>query len=432
MNLNLEKNENSAYYRLFFVIGMCIFSLSLSWSMLFTSLSVIILGAALVIKIEGNKPFVSIYSDWRFDFKKILTDPIFLILLFVFFTVFLSGFWSIDKKQWSWFSRMMLPFLIVPFVLLRIGSVQKKWIHIFWLLCIACLFYTSLFIVKDYIFNGDKVNQIIMKGGAITTPISHIRYSLIVACVIIILLDWIIKKSIVKYEYEKWVYILLFLYFFGFIHLLSVKSGIVGLYLGLFLYFSAFLLYKNKFYLWIVMVILLIGTMYAAYELIPSFKSKIAYSLWQYSEWKKGKWLFYSDIERWVSIQIGWEIITKYPLLGTGIGDLDQLVKETYYECLNHKDVKFPHNQFIFSWASCGILGLLSILGLVYLGFQKKYWKFPLVLGLQGILLSSFLWEMTLQTQMGVCIYLYFTMTAYLYSQDVNLSLNFSSIESKA
>ena len=213
MNLNLEKNENSAYYRLFFVIGMCIFSLSLSWSMLFTSLSVIILGAALVIKIEGNKPFVSIYSDWRFDFKKILTDPIFLILLFVFFTVFLSGFWSIDKKQWSWFSRMMLPFLIIPFALLRIGSVPKKWIHIFWLLCIACLFYTSLFIVKDYIFNGDKVNQIIMKGGAITTPISHIRYSLIVACVIIILLDWIVKKSVVKFEFEKWVYILLFLYF---------------------------------------------------------------------------------------------------------------------------------------------------------------------------------------------------------------------------
>ena len=149
---------------------------------------------SIVFELDYGDGFVTSFNRIPF------TDPIFLILLFVFFTVFLSGFWSIDKKQWSWFSRMMLPFLIIPFALLRIGSVPKKWIHIFWLHCIACLFYTSLFIVKDYIFNGDKVNQMIMKGGASTTPISHIRYSLIVACVIIILS-----------------FIFLFFYFFYFI-----------------------------------------------------------------------------------------------------------------------------------------------------------------------------------------------------------------------
>lgn len=190
---------------------MCIFSLSLSWSMLFTSLSVIILGAALVIKIEGNKPFVSIYSDWRFDFKK-FSLILFSSFCYLFFTVFSLDF-GLSIKTMELVFKDDATLFNYSICVSSYWLCTKKMDTYFWLLCIACLFYTSLFIVKDYIFNGDKVNQMIMKGGAITTPISHIRYSLIVACVIIILLDWIIKKSIVKYEYEKWVYILLFLYF---------------------------------------------------------------------------------------------------------------------------------------------------------------------------------------------------------------------------
>ena len=413
--MNNSAINHQGYYKYFFILGMLLFSFGLNWSMFLVSLSIIIMAASLIVKIEIIKPFVSIYTKWGYDFKLLFKDPIYLILIFVFLVNLISGLWSEEKPLWIWFTRMMLPFLFLPMVMIRIGTVPRKWIHGFWLLCISSIFFTSIWILFDYIQHSQEINEFIMKGGAVKTPISHIRYSIIIACSILILMQWIVKKEVFAKKFERWIYIFLFIYFIIFIHIISVKSGIIGLYIGLFIYWTFYLLKNKKVTQWLAMIITLFLLSFAAYNLVPSLKSKVAYTVWQYSEWQKGKWLYYSDIERLVSIQMGLEIVKNFPISGTGIGDIEQVTKDTYYECLNHKEIKYAHNQFIFSWAACGLLGLLSIFGLVYIAFRKSNWNFPLVLGIQGILISSFLWEMTLETQMGTCIYLYFTITSYLW-----------------
>jgi hypothetical protein len=41
---------------------------------------------------------------------------------------------------------------------------------------------------------------------------------------------------------------------------------------------------------WLAMIATLFILSIAAYNLVPSLKSKVAYTVWQYSEWQKGKW----------------------------------------------------------------------------------------------------------------------------------------------
>ncbi len=158
---------------------------------------------------------------------------------------------------------------------------------------------------------------------------------------------------------------------------------------------------------------------FIAFYFLPSLQNKFNYTLWQIGEWQRGKWLHYSDIERWVSILMGIEIIKHYPVLGSGMGDMYQITKETYLECLNHNEPKLPHNQFIFTWAFTGLAGLFSLLGMIYYSvFQKKWYTEPFVMAIQIILLSSFLFEYTLGTQIGCSLYVFFTLICWAYLRD--------------
>lgn len=406
--------DHRNYYIAYFIIGMCFFSIGLNWSMFMVSASFIWLASALVIRICTVKPYVSLYDDWRLDLSKLNEELIYKIFLFVVLVVMISGLWSHDFDQWFLFVKCKLPFLAFPFIMIRIaGKIDKTWIQIFWILSILSICITSTFILTNYIQNFELINQSIMQGGAMKTPISHIRYSIIIACSIIILIDFIIKKRILKYSVEKWIYIVLFIYLFITIHVMSVKSGLLGLYIALFMYASIYFFSIKKIKLWIVSILTMSVILYISYLLIPSLHSKIAYSVWQLEAWRQGKWLYFSDIERWKSFIVGWEMIKHYPILGTGAGDFRQVTFDTYMECLNHPYPKYPHNQFLFSWGACGLLGLASICGLVYLSIKKMQFKQPLFIALQGILLSSFLVEMTLETHMGVSIYIYYTVTSY-------------------
>lgn len=81
---------------------------------------------------------------------------------------------------------------------------------------------------------------------------------------------------------------------------------------------------------------------------------------------------------------MGIEMIKQNPILGSGMGDLYQMTKETYLECFGMDHGKLPHNQFLFSWAFTGLAGMMSLLGLVYYTvFQKSWWKEPLIIGIK-------------------------------------------------
>ena len=67
-----------------------------------------------------------------------------------------------------------------------------------------------------------------------------------------------------------------------------------------------------------------------------------------------------------------------------------------------------PHNQYILAFATLGLLGLLiftllTIWPIFYLGGQKDF----LFLGSQLMLMASFMVEHTMESQIGVALYLF-------------------------
>jgi O-antigen ligase len=120
----------------------------------------------------------------------------------------------------------------------------------------------------------------------------------------------------------------------------------------------------------------------------------------------------WSDGNRLLSIKIGIEIAKTNPLIGVGIGDLESEMSDYY--SIHHPEIwkelqLTPHNQFVYVLATCGLIGLLIFIIVVFypltLSITYKSWLFLTVI---VSILTSYISEATLENQLGVCLLITF------------------------
>lgn len=400
-----------------FTLALISFAIGVSWSSALLSISVMLISILILFRYDEGESKNGLNRLLLKNLETILQEP-YLVCYIVFFgSCLISGLWSESLKDWYWFSRMLLPFLLVPIAFYIHSNLSRtQWYFILYVF-VSSVFVLSIFICVDYFRHFEIYNLELLKGKPIIQKISHIRFSMLIAINAILCFHLYLKSAIYKYRFEKYLALGLFVYFFIFIHLISVKTGIAGMYLALCYYL--YQEFKQRSFWHIIgmasgMLLLIV----LAFVFIPSLQNKFYYSIWQIGEWSRGKWILYSDLERLVSMQIGWELIKHDPFFGSGIGDLYQATKNTYLECFGFEQGKLPHNQFLFSWAFTGIFGLLSLFGMIYYSvFQKSWRKNDLIMSIQIIFIFSFLFEYTLGTQMGCGMFVFISLVCWSFTK---------------
>lgn len=399
-----------------FCFGLLLFAAGISWSTILISNSIMIISILMLFKYNRDLNQIQFNRNLHGDFNEMIKNPLLLSMMGIFISLFISGLWSESLKDWLWFSRMKLPFLLLPLSFYIHGHITMRMWKLVGGVLILFTFIVSVSILLNYFEHYKEYNLSLLKGKSIVNVVSHIRFSMLLTINSIICLHYFFTKRLHTYKFEKYIAIGFFLYFFLFIHLLSVKTGILSLYLALLVYTGMFFFSRKLIKQGWLFIGSIIGLVFLSFLFIPSLQNKFYYTIWQIGEWQRGKWLLYSDLERLVSWQIGIEMIKHHPVFGSGIGDLYQMTKETYLECYNMETGKLPHNQFLFSWAFTGLPGLISLSALLYYSiFQKSWWKHPLIIAIQCILVFSLLFEYTLETQVGCNLYLYFTLMSWIY-----------------
>lgn len=397
-----------------FLFGLSLFAIGIPWSVFLVSNSVIILSLLITIRYDKSKNAIILNNQIGKDLEGIINTPLLLFMILFFISVLLSGLWSEEYTYWIWFSRMLLPFLLLPLAFYIHGNLSdNQWNFLFYLFLLITFSCTSILLVQ-YIQNYKEMNALLLQGKPIVSHISHIRFSILLAIAAIVSLHYTLMTFRQHGNKLRWLFPAVLIFFFIVNHIFSVKTGIIGMDLGLVVYLTIYFLKQKAYRALMIAAGLLMLLVLIAFYTIPSLQNKLFYTLFQFKEWQRGKWLYYSDIERWVSLQMGIEIIKHYPVLGSGIGDLYQITKETYLECLNHNEPKLPHNQFLFTWAFSGLPALFSLFGVIYYSaLQKKWMNNPMISGIQFVLLFSFLFEYTLGTQIGCSLYVFFTLISW-------------------
>lgn len=391
-----------------FLILSVLLLISLLYSFYILSLCMFGFGVLAFFQIQF-KPF---RVQWRpkfiHEFRQFQKEPPWYALSLIFFIVLLSGLYSDDTAYWLERLRIKVPFLLLPLAFYLIPSIGRATYHKILLAFLAIMCLSSLPIAFDMMREYSQMVLRLQQGQPIPTPGNHIRYSLLLALASLTGVLLLVDQTLTKTKLLRRTLIAVSIYLFIFIHLLAVRSGIAALYLtSLFFLLRAFWHPRYKV-LALGLLVVMILTPVFAYFAIPSFQNRINYMMRDFSQYQSQKWDAYSDAERILSIRTGLDIAAEHPALGVG-ADLKSQMKERFHKTYDKYSFIMPHNQFVSVLASHGILGLfLFIIAILAPIWPGAHWDNHYFIALHGIIFSSFLVENTIETSVGVAIYLFF------------------------
>jgi O-antigen ligase len=399
------------------------------------SMIALLLLALFQLKIEGPSVRLTLRESLKENFKAYRQYRAWLAVSIPFLIVLVSWGWSGDLDYTLERLRIKLPFLVLPFAFASMPPLRKREVYTILYFLLVIMSIISAYVLVNFIANYDAVMADLGRGGHLPTPSNHIRFSLMLALTILggIAL-WVDNFSFKNDNHEhpgppiprsrdkfrnpqsrgvgtsSLIRNLLTLFLFAFIHVLSVRSGLVSLYIALLALGAWFVLVKKRYLLGLVGIAGVVALPMVAYFAVPSFKAKVDYARWDYLQFKQGIGSDYPDSERFASMKVGIDIGREHPLLGIGAGDLEQEVKRRYETGLagNYK-LKMPHNQLVTIFAGTGLVGLaVFMVAFFFPLFYRKNWRNPLFLALHAVIFSSFFVENTIENNFGVSLYLFF------------------------
>lgn len=360
--------------------------------------------ALVAVAVLGNNP-KQLFTTY---FKQ---KELWMLSLF-FWLVFLSGIYSDDKTGWLNWLRIKLPYLFLPFAFAGVKQLSQRTFTAILYAFILTFFISTSVILFRYYSNYSQITESFLRGSALPIPFSHIRYSLMLGFSFFCCLYLWQQKKILFSESEKYLQIFFAAFAFIALHILSVRSGLLAVYLGLLFLAVRFVVIEKKWIAGFILAVAIVVLPYLAYLFVPSLHNKINYMRYDLGEYRKGEINDRSDAMRLASMKIGMDIWKENILLGAGAGDLKNECDRFYendYPTISAENRRLPHNQFIWMLATTGVIGLLVfLLAFFYPFFLSGLQKHWLAAVFYLSLFSSFFTEHSLEEQMGTGFYLLF------------------------
>ncbi len=395
---------------LFFLISWV---LALVFSMEFVlSVSMI---ALIVLAVFQWRPLsegfpIQLRSSLSERFRQFIRRPDFWAVMVPFLLVLFTLPYSTDMEYSLERLRIKLPFLLLPFTFFSLPTISRRELSGILYIFVVLAGLAALFTGIHYGLDFERITNQMRKGQPIPTPGNHIRFSLMLAFAVLVGAMLWMRGFYWRFRWERHFILLLTGFIFLFLHILSVRSGLLVLYLSIAFLAMRYIWKERRWLQGLSILAILVLLPWLAYQFIPSFQSKVNYARHDLGMYLKGEGATYSDGERLVSLSVGLQIVQEHPLLGVGAGDLRQEVYRRFAE--QYPDIehpKMPHNQFITIWAGTGLLGLLIfIVAFFYPLYYQQHYRNALFVSLHLILFISFIVENTIENAVGVAFYLLF------------------------
>lgn len=389
---------------------------SMVYSPFFLSFSLFAFGTLAVFKWKNEKGQFSLMPDFkRFRTLFPLRRHLPMLSFSLLFLIVVWPGWPVEDLDF-WFDRLRIkaPFLLAPIAFILLPPITRRtYLGVLYFLLIV-LFLTCIGVTINYLSHFEEINELLKQGRNIPVPRHHIRFSILIALGIIAGIYLYQQGFFLFRKWEKTLIAGMTLFLFVFIHILSVRSGMVALYFALFVLVVRYILAERRFRMGMLLLAALVAAPLIAYRLVPSFQAKVAYMRYDWYMYRHGQGGINSDSGRFASLDAGLSIATDHLLMGVGAANLRKAVREHVTDLYPGFEVHMPANQFLYVLAGTGLIGLaLFVTGFFYPLFAQKNYQDLFFLGLYAILLSSMMTDHSMEASMSVgmaCFWLFLSL----------------------
>jgi hypothetical protein len=325
-------------------------------------------------------------------------------LTLLFMIPLVSGLWSADHRVWLQVMQVKLPLLVLPFCVPAFSHLdlraRKILLWALMILLVLSMGQSVWWMMRDQDRNylGGAVMRVPMRDD-------HVRY----AWLLVIGYAWLLGYWLWGYLGNRLIVIGLLVILAIFIHVLAAKTGIIGFYLVNGLFVIRYLRRR----LWVIGLLVMLPLI--AWFTVPSFQQRVKFVRWDFQNYSRGNYVEgLNDAPRILSWRAAAEIIRDLPLAGAGAGDARQAVQQWYSvhaPFLKLYEQLLPANQMLIYGVYAGIAGLLAALFVLLMPlWMKPHRNNILWLSFHLLAVLGFMYEIALDMQFGVAIYLVFSL----------------------
>lgn len=358
-----------------------------------------------------NKKYFHFSWELFFKYFSFFRKPAFIGLSLVFFYTLVPCWNSLDPEYHSQKILIKLPFFLLPAAFLTFNhTIRRRIPLLFEGMLVLFAFQAVIIFLSNNPFESQFIDTLGV-GQSIETPGHHIAFSILTAFCLLGNIYFLLFE-----RFRRGKLMVLKLLFvattIGFMHTLAVRSGILVLYVGTTTLFAFWIFQNKKIGLGLAAMASIVLLPILMYKTSEAFRQKVHYMKYDYEQFRAGKGADYADSGRLVSFIVGTRLAVENPILGTGLCNIRPMVKQNLDEFhAGYPEHLTPHNQFLFTQVSSGIIGSFCLLLGFFLPFlYKQKWNHPFIGMLMISFFALFMIEHTLETSVGVGLYLFYLM----------------------
>lgn len=361
--------------------------------------------ALLSIGMAGQVLSILLLTHPKKLFQAFIKEKSMWIFSISFLFLLLSFFYSTNLPHLLERLKIKVPFLAYALIWPSIGLLSKKQKQLIFYAFTGIVSLTALGILINYLLHFDEINQLYLESKIMPGPINHIRFSLLVVFAICFIYHHIRHELLLQSSVHTKILTGVGIFLMVFLHIYSVRSGLLALYAILFIALINYVVTTKNFKHVMVSMLVIVGIGISSFMISPTMRNKLINTQQDVNVYTNAEDPNYNSLAtRMVSYKTGLEIFKEHALFGCGQGDIEDLnaalFKRDYPSVITPI---IPHNQFIYYLAATGIVGLI----IFALSFTAPLWvngfyKFEFMQLSYATLILAFQFEAMIETQVGV------------------------------
>jgi O-antigen ligase len=356
--------------------------------------------------------------------RNFLRQPFLWIISLLFWVALLSGIWSANQESWQRVMLVKLPLLLLPVAFASSFRFTRRQWQVLAAIFVGLVLLGALWSIGQYLPDPAQVTAGYSRAKTVVTPLGNdrIRFSWLTAFAAILSI-LCASKFYRAYRWAGIAFTIAGILLVVYLHLLAVRTGLLGFYLVCFVAGITWLLEKKKIGLLAISFACIMPVL--AYLILPGFKNRVDYLRYEMDFALKGSYIPGStDPVRIISLKAGTYLMFRTPLMGVGFGDVQDESDRWYlrqFPQMSANDHILPSSEYILYGAAAGIPGLLIFLFcMLFPFFVRVRDPFSWCLLNLGIA-AGFLFDIGLEVQYGIFIYLASLLLTWKWQVDENI-----------
>lgn len=383
-----------------FIFGVFLFSISLLFPLSLRNIPTFIFAFLMLMLLSSIRPL------------QVFKSNLLIVNTLFFFVMLISLSYSSDLNFGLTRLLVLLPIVVMPvsfyLISVKFSLITDKQLSLFYL-----LFFLSTIIFLISIFVSDHINGYLNRSIFIHYPTRlnigygsysmHPIYASLYVSIAMIFSIPLIEKTKNK---KQLILIVIGVLFLAFVLLMLARKGPIVI---TFLIFCAYFIKNRKQLKYpIILGLGLILSLILGYNIYP-LRNRF-FELWN-AIFNNTEILFGSTSMRIHISDCSLENIKNRPLFGHGIGDVKNIMEQCFLENKNIFKGNYynSHNQYLSTWLASGIIGLMSLMGMLFYNLKnaitnKNFVSTSIIILFIVIMLT----ENILERQDGVMLFSFF------------------------